>query len=126
MEAKLTILAIDDSLVQLNTFQGVLVPKYVFRAAKSASDALSYLNNNKADIILLDIEMPNVSGFEFLKDIRKIPSYIDVPIIIVSGKTGTAFFEEARKSSAFDVLTKPVDPVKLIQTIEKAFAQKKN
>ena len=121
MEKKI-VLAIDDNKVELSTFQGILVPKYIFSAAKSASDAISFLNSNKVDIILLDIEMPNISGFEFLYDIRRIPSYIDVPIIIVSSKTGEAFFREARNSSAFDVLSKPVIPDRLIQTIEKALA----
>jgi len=64
--------------------------------------------------------MPNISGFDFLYDIRKIPSYIEVPIIIVSGNTDREFFTKARNSSAFDVITKPVGKELLIQTIEKA------
>lgn len=123
MENKKIVLAIDDNPVDLNTFQGILVPKFILRAAKSASDALAFLNSNKADIILLDIEMPNISGFEFLYDIRKIPSYMSVPIIIVSSKTGQDFFNEARNSSAFDVLSKPVMPDMLVEVIEKALAE---
>ena len=123
MENKKIVLAIDDNPVDLNTFQGILVPRFILRAAKSASEALAFLNKNEADIILLDIEMPNISGFEFLYDIRKIPSYMTVPIIIVSSKTGQEFYNEARSSSAFDVLGKPVQPDKLIEVIEKALAQ---
>jgi len=119
---KKVILAIDDNLMQLELFQKALGGRYDVRPVKSASDAIHFLNIDQADIILLDIEMPNISGFEFLTDIRKIPSYMDVPIIIVSGNTGQSFFEKARSSSAFDVLTKPVSPEKLIETIEKAFA----
>ena len=114
------ILAIDDNVVQLNIFKTILTPKYSLHTANSASNALNFLNNNKVDAILLDIEMPNITGFDFLYDIRKIPSYIHVPIIIVSGKTGQAFFDQAKNSSAFAVLTKPVIPETLIQTIEKA------
>jgi CheY-like chemotaxis protein len=125
MEDRKIVLAIDDNPVELNTFQGILVPKFILRAAKSASDALAYLNANKADIILLDIEMPNICGFEFLNDIRKIPSYMTVPIIIVSSKKGDAFFKEARESSAFDVISKPVTPDNLIRTIEKALGDTK-
>ena len=120
MENKKIVLAIDDNVTQLKMFQGMLVPKYDLRVVKSASDALNFMNANEVDIILLDIEMPNVSGFEFLKDIRKIPSYINVPVVIVSGNTGKEFFDQARSSSAADVLTKPVIPDVLIQTIEKA------
>ena len=122
MEEKIIVLAIDDNLQQLKIFQDILVPRFDLRLAKSASDALFFLNRNKSDIILLDIEMPNISGFEFLLDIRKIPSYTGVPIIIVSGNTGNEFYEKARNSSAADVLTKPVLPEKLIQTIENTLA----
>ena len=122
---KKIILAIDDNVTQLKLYQGMLVPTYDLRVVKSASDALNFLNSKHADLILLDIEMPNISGFEFLGDIRKIPSYINKPIIIVSGNTGEAFFNQARNSTAFDVLSKPVTSEMLINTIEKAFAAAK-
>ena len=119
---KKIILAIDDDVTQLKLFQQMLVRDYDLRAVKSASDALNFLNSKNADLILLDIEMPNITGFEFLGDIRKIPSYCRVPIIIVSGNTGESFLNQARNSTAFDVLSKPVSAEKLINTIEKAFA----
>jgi len=122
VENKKIVLAIDDNLVQLDIFQKVLIPKYDVRPVKSASDAISFLNSNKVDVILLDIEMPNINGFDFLYDIRKIPSYMNVPIIIVSVNSGKEFFDKARNSSAFDVLTKPVRKELLIGTIEKALA----
>ena len=123
MENKKVILAIDDNVAQLNLFQKQLAEKYDIRTVTSAANALRFLNSeNVADLILLDIEMPNITGFDFLYDIRKIPSYMDVPIVIVSGKTGKEFYTEARNSSAFDVLSKPVEPDLLIDTIEKALS----
>jgi CheY-like chemotaxis protein len=120
MEAKKIVLSIDDNPQQLMEFKCFLVPKYDFRAVKAASEAINFLNSNEVDVILLDILMPNISGFEFLKDIRKIPSYMKVPIIIVSGNTEEGFLEQARASSAFDVLIKPVKAEALIDVIEKA------
>ena len=122
MADKVKILAIDDNVTQLKEFGCILIPKYDLRVVKSSSEAISFLNSNMVDIILLDIEMPNISGFEFLHDIRKIPSYMTVPIIIVSGNSGEDFLKEARNSSAADVLSKPVIPEKLFKTIEKALA----
>jgi len=119
------VLAIDDNLVQLELYQRVLGGKYDLRPVKSASDALHFLNVDQADLILLDIEMPNITGFEFLADIRRIPSYMSVPIIIVSGITGHEFLNQARNSSAFDVLSKPVTSESLVRTIERALAAKK-
>jgi CheY-like chemotaxis protein len=64
--------------------------------------------------------MPNINGFEFLKDIRGVLSFIHVPVIIVSGNTGREFFDAARNTDCFAVLTKPVAPADLIGKIEKA------
>jgi PleD family two-component response regulator len=126
MERKKAVLAIDDNVVQLNSFRNILSGRYEIFTVNSAANALNFMNANAVDCILLDIEMPNVSGFEFLDDIRKIPSYLITPIIIVSGKTGQEFFSEAKNSSAFDVLSKPVEPEHLISTIDKAISEAKN
>ncbi|MCL1928381.1 MAG: response regulator [Treponema sp.] len=118
-ERKRVILAIDDNVQQLTEFKVFLIPKYDLRVVKSASEAMSFLNKYESDIILLDIEMPNITGFEFLEDIRKIPSYVQVPIIIVSGNTGEEFFTQAKNSTAAEVLSKPVKQEALVEAIEK-------
>ena len=126
MAEKIVILAIDDNVQQLNEFRAILDQNYDLRVVKAASEAISFLNKNMSDIILLDIEMPNITGFEFLDDIKMIPSYFNVPVIIVSGNSGLEFLNKARKSGAADVLTKPVNPEVLINTIEKVYAQSKS
>ena len=123
MGAKKIILSIDDNVVQHRLFNEMLVPRYDLRTVKSASEAMYFLNSNIVDLILLDIEMPNVNGSEFLKDIREIPSYMSKPIIIVSANSGEEFLKWARSSSAFDVLVKPVVAEELIKIIEKALAE---
>ena len=123
MENKIIVLAIDDNPQQLQEFRVFLVPKYDLRVVKAASEAIHFLNENKVDIILLDILMPNISGFEFLDDIRKIPSYMNVPIIIVSGNTEEGFYTQAKNSAANDVLIKPVTQEDLVNSIEKTLAE---
>ena len=119
-ENKKIVLAIDDDKIQLAVFKGILARKYDLRTANSASEAMDYMNNNPADAVLLDFKMPNISGFDFLNDIRKIPSYVSVPIIIVSGNEGKEFLDQVKASTAFAVMSKPVVPEDLIETIEKA------
>ena len=121
MEKKI-VLAIDDNEIQLDMFTNTLGTQYDVRVVSCASSAIKYLNDDKADVILLDIEMPNISGFQFLYDIRTVISYMDVPIIIVSAHKEPDFLAEARNSSAFDVLTKPVTAASLIRAIESAIA----
>lgn len=123
MAQKETILAIYDNLQHINNFRSFLVPKYNLRIAKSSLEAISSLNGNTPDIILLDIEMQNISAFEFIKNIQKIPFYCEIPIIIAGCSASLEFFEKAEKSSVYDVLTKPIKPECLIQTIEKALAK---
>ena len=123
-DGKATVLAIDDNIQQLSEFKSMLVPKYDLRVVKAASEAVSFLIKTNADVILLDIEMPNVNGFEFLSDVRKIPSYISTPIIIISGNSGADFIAKAKSTSACDVLIKPVRPDMLTAAIEKALAGK--
>ena len=121
-ENKKTVLAIDDNPQQLQEFKLFLVPKYDLRVVKSASEAIHFLNENTVDVILLDILMPNIDGFEFLSDIRKISGYTAVPVIIVSGDAEEGFQDRARNSGAADILSKPVQQDKLIISIEKALS----
>lgn len=124
MDEKKIVLAVDDNLQQLSEFKSMLIPQYDLRVVKSASEAIAFLMRNSADVILLDIEMPNISGFEFLHDLQKIPSYLNTPVIIVSGNSTQEFMEKAKSSNVIDVLIKPVKPEVLVSTIEKAAAAK--
>jgi len=126
MAKKKMVLAIDDNVQQLNEFKAMLGEEYDLRVVKAASEAISFLNKNKVDVILLDIEMPNISGFEFLKDIRMLLSYKYAPIIIVSGNSGKEFVDKAREFEANAVLKKPVSAKGLIDAIEKTYADAGN
>ena len=120
-ESRKNILAIDDSKTQLKIFENFLSPRYDVTLAESAVEAMKFMDAAIFDLILLDIEMPDVSGFEFLHEIRKKPRYMTKPVIIVSGHTDPDFLASAKSSSASDVLSKPVDSKQLFEAIEKAF-----
>ena len=124
MENRKSVLIIDDEAMMLELIKKMLEGSYDVSCVNSASAAIHFLNANKVDVILLDITMPNINGFDFLEDIRRIPSYMGAPIIIVSGNTGKEFQDQARNSTAFDVLTKPVKKDLLIEAIEKSLAKK--
>jgi len=124
MAEKKIVLAVDDNLQQLSEFKSLLTPQYDLRVVKSASEAIAFLIRNTADIILLDIEMPNINGFEFLGDLKKIPSYLETPVIIVSGNSDQDFLIKAKTSNVSEVLIKPVKPDVLTAAIEKAIVTK--
>ncbi|MDR2133572.1 MAG: response regulator, partial [Treponema sp.] len=108
MENKKTVLAVDDEEMELLVLQKCLVPRFDFLIAKSAAEATSQLENNKVDIILLDIEMSSISGFEFLHTIRKSPKYMGIPVIIVTGHDEAGFEERSKSAGADAFIVKPV------------------
>jgi CheY-like chemotaxis protein len=79
--------------------------------------ASKILKTNKVDLILLDIEMPEVSGFEYMEQLRQTPQYRDIPVIFVSSHATREFFTQAISSGAKDFIVKPVSPEILIEKI---------
>jgi PleD family two-component response regulator len=117
MADKKIVLAVDDSATELKIYKYILGADYDLRICKSATDAFKILDTCKVDIILLDIEMPDVSGFEFLHQIKKIPALIRTPVIIVSSHNTPEFVSHATSQGASGLLSKPVDPAVLLEKI---------
>lgn len=89
----------------------------VFTAA-SARDALTSARNQQFDIVISDIGMPEMNGYELVKVLRTIPGYESVPMIAV---TGYSMFNDGEKSleSGFTAhMTKPIDPRTLLDLID--------
>ena len=124
-EKQKSIIAIDDNVTQLKIFEQFLKTKYELTLVKSASEATKVLGTREFDLILLDIEMPDVSGFEFLHEIRKIPKCMFKPVIIITSHSEPELLAHAKNSSAAGVLVKPVKIEELSKAIEEAFAKPK-
>ena len=121
MADKKIILAIDDDPMTLQVFTAMLTPVYGLRGSKSAAEAMALLENQKPDLILLDIEMPDISGFEFIRIIKKNPKYMKIPVVIVSGHSEEKFVVHAEKNGAICVVAKPIDRNDLFTKIRFAF-----
>ena len=117
------ILAIDDSVPQLSIYNSYLKSLYKLSLVKSAPEALVLMDKIEFDLILLDIEMPNVSGFEFLHEIRKKSRYMTKPVIIISSHSEPELLEHVKNSSASGMLIKPLGSAEqLLKAIDEAFA----
>ena len=121
MAEKKNILAVDDDPVTLRILSALLAPYYNLQIAKSAMEATVLMVQIQPDLILLDIEMPNVSGFEFLQTIRKNPKFMNIPVIIASSHSESEFAAYAEKSGASSVVTKPLNKEELLQKITNVF-----
>jgi putative two-component system response regulator len=109
-ESKKIILAVDDMTMNLRTVKVALEKYFDVRLAKSGILALAVLNAAKVDLVLLDIEMPDISGFDLIERIRQLPNGKDVPIIFVSSHAYPEFVAHASKAGVKDYVTKPFDP----------------
>ncbi len=117
--AKITVLHADDSPSVRKYVQSVL--KTADITVISADDGLAALNRlptSNADLVISDLEMPRMNGFELVSEIRKMPEYQDLPIIIVTARAGDKHRRTGLELGANAFLNKPFDPQQLIETIE--------
>src|SRR6266550_4027877 len=109
------LLIVDDNEMNRDMLARRLERKgYVVGVAESAQRLLEQIKREGADVVLLDIEMPDMSGLEALKTLREAYSPIELPVIMVTAKNQSEDIVKALDLGANDYLTKPVDfPVAL-------------
>jgi putative two-component system response regulator len=117
VENKRLVLAVDDMSMNLRTIKVTLDKYFEVRVAKSGELALSLLEYTKFDLILLDIEMPGMSGFELLELIKKLPNVKDVPVIFVTSHVSADLIAQAIKRGAKDYVMKPFEPDVLVRKV---------
>lgn len=104
------ILIIDDDKLNLATARMVLSAEYKVIPAMKGTQALAYLQNGDCDIILLDINMPEMDGFEVLQKIRQMESCKDIPVIFLTADNDTETETRCFKEGAIDFIAKPFVP----------------
>jgi CheY-like chemotaxis protein len=90
---------------------------FVVQLAKSAEIALSILEETTVDVILLDIEMPNMNGFDFMEILHKMPDVKDIPVIVVTAHVSSGLVSHALQMGAKDYLAKPYEKETLLRKI---------
>jgi CheY-like chemotaxis protein len=118
------ILVVDDIIPSLKTTGKILESTFNVYLAKSARMASTILKTNRVDLILLDIEMPEMSGFEYMEQLQQTPRYRDIPVIFVSSHATEEFFTRAMNSGAKDFIVKPVSQDILIEKIYAALGER--
>src|SRR3981189_1293561 len=104
------LLIVDDNEMNRDMLARRLARKgYVIGLAENARDLLQRIRQDAVDLVLLDIEMPEISGLDALKTLRKHYSAAELPIIMVTAKTQSDDIVTALDLGANDYLTKPID-----------------
>ena len=116
---KLDIVLVDDQPTVCREVTAFLKELYTVHAFTAGKEALEYLSENHTDLILLDYEMPGMTGYEVLMSIRLNKSTAKVPVIFLTGETNDRMKLEMMSRGANDYLCKPVTSQDLRQCIEK-------
>jgi chemosensory pili system protein ChpA (sensor histidine kinase/response regulator) len=92
--------------------------------ARDGLDAISVLQDARPDIILLDIEMPNMDGYEFATHVRNDPRVSDVPIIMITSRTGDKHRARAIEIGVNDYLGKPYQESRLLESMHRLLEER--
>ena len=88
------------------------------RTARDGREALREVSTERPDLILLDIMMPNMSGFEVCKQLKEDPATREIPIIIVTALNESSDYERGMDSGADDFLTRPFSRAEFIARVQ--------
>lgn len=111
---KAHILAVDDDPVNLTVLTGILSTEpYTVTTATSARDALKLLGTRKWDLLIADVMMPLMSGYELTQRVREMYSVSELPVLLLTARNQPADIYTGFVSGANDYVTKPVDALEL-------------
>ena len=120
---KKLIMLVDDNPANLRIGKDVLSGKYTVLTAPSAAKLFDLLQNNHPDLILLDINMPIMDGYEAMAILKSNAESRDIPVVFLTTKTENADEEKGRFLGAVDYVAKPFDPEALVRCIERHLSQ---
>lgn len=114
-----TILLVDDNLQNLELMQAYLeaLPCSILTAT-DGTEAVTLIDANQPDLVLLDVMMPRMSGFEVCQKIKTNPETRDIVVIMVTALQEVGDFERAVECGTDDFLTKPVNKLELLTRVK--------
>lgn len=104
------ILVVDDSTTNLKFVEGVLKDEYKLTLVKSGAQALKFLENNTPDLILLDIMMPEMDGFETFEKIKALDEINNIPVVYLTADVDSESEIRGLEMGAVDFIRKPFVP----------------
>jgi len=112
------VLIVDDNLQNLELLEAYLeIPGIETVRATSGQEALLLVEREKPDLMLLDIMMPRMSGFEVCKKLKGNPATADLPVIMVTALTEVSDVERSVEVGADDFVSKPVNRQDLVERV---------
>ncbi len=117
------ILIIDDEEELCELLRLTFEPrKHKVYTANDGEEGLKVAERRKPDVIILDIKMPKMKGYECLGKMRSMPNIADIPVVVMTSLTDSGEQNDARWAKSLEVadfISKPVEPFHLLERIEK-------
>ena len=107
---KQTVLVVDDATENIDVIVGLLKDQYRVKAAINGIKALKIVDKNPPDLILLDIMMPEMDGYEVITNLKSNASTREIPVIFLTGKTEVSDETKGFELGAIDYISKPFNP----------------
>ena len=119
------ILVADDEkhIVQIVQFNLEKKGNYEVIVASDGEMALELIKQEKPDLVISDIMMPKMTGFELFEALRKDEEIKDTPFIILTAKGQDSYFEEGQEKGILHILTKPFSPKALLATAKEILGE---
>lgn len=123
MFEKKKIVAVDDSGIILKMLTKVLGEKYDLHAFSGGKRALQFLKDRTPDLIILDIDMPEINGYEMLKMIKEREHLQNIPVIFLTSNSDKSHVIKAVAGGAKDYVVKPIDEEILLEKVHMALEE---
>ncbi|MFC1631266.1 response regulator [Candidatus Omnitrophota bacterium] len=118
MSKKEKILICDDEKGVRESFEHILAERYQLSFVADGTQAIEHIRKNPADLLILDLKMPKMSGMKALKEIKKInPAQ---KVIVVTGYSAVSTAYQAVKAGASDYIPKPFDKEHILEAVAAA------
>ncbi len=112
--SKKQVLIIDDQPVMRKLLEQFLKDKYEVISQENGKEALEWMyDGNIPDVVIADLNMPEIDGFEYIKRVRESAFFQDIPLIVLSGEDSSTERIKCLKLGANDYLIKPFNPEEL-------------
>lgn len=126
-ESKQTILVVDDAPVNIALLTNILSPTYKVKAVTSGEKAIEIARKKpQPDLILLDIIMPGMNGYEVCEILKRDAGTASIPVIFITARTTTEDEQHGLELGAVDYITKPISPAIVLVRVQTQLALQKN
>jgi putative two-component system response regulator len=125
-QARPVILAVDDTPENLDVVKGILAPENTVRVAINGMVALKIAQKQSPDLILLDINMPGMDGYQVCSELKSDERTAHIPVIFLTAELDKASEQKGYELGAVDYVTKPINPEILKKSVRSQLNQNRS